>query len=224
MTPDVIPANYPFPKVSSSMKKLLVSSILLLMVGLLTTQQQAQAQRVDLAPSLGLGFNVFNQVGDPGSLSFGARSHIYIQEPDSGKTGLALILNPAIDFYLFDIEGISGLQLDGNVLLGFGGRTKFISPYAGLGLALTSVSGEEEPTTVAAFCPGNTTPCTLSDVESGTNIGLNLIGGVLFGNQSPRVFMQLRYTIGEHELHRKNNADPSSGLAFHGGIIFFLRD
>ncbi len=211
MTPDVTPASDPFPNVSSSMKKLLVSSILLLMVGLLTTQQQAQAQRVDLAPSLGFGLQVFNQVGDPGTISVGAQSHIYIKEPDPGETGLSLILNPAIDFYLFDIEGMSGLQLDGNVLLGFGGRTKFISPYAGLGLALTSVSGTE-------VAP------QISDVNPGTNIGLNLIGGALFGKQSPRVFMQLRYTIGEHELHRKDNADPSSGLAFNGGIIFFLRD
>jgi len=193
------------------MKKFLVSSILLLMVGLFTTQQQAQAQRVDLSPSLGFGFNVFNQVGDPGTISIGVRSHIYIQEPDSGKTGLALILNPDIDFYLFDIEGMSGLQLNGNVLLGFGGRTKFFSPYLGLGLALTSVSGTEVPPPI-------------SDVNAGTAIGLNLIGGLLIGKQSPRLFTQFRYTLGTHELHRKNNADPSSGLAFNGGIIFFLRD
>ena len=204
MTPDVTPASHPFPNVSSSMKKLLVSSILLLVVGLLTTQQQAQAQRVDLAPSMGFGLQVFNQVGDPGTISVGAQSHIYIKEPDPGETGLSLILNPAIDLYLFDIEGMSGLQLDGNVLLGFGGRTKFISPF-------TSVSGTE-------VAP------QISDVDPGTNIGLNLIGGVLFGKASPRVFMQLRYTIGEHELHRKDNADPSSGLAFHGGILFSLKD
>ncbi len=206
------------------MKKLLVSSILLLMVGLLTSQQEAKAQRVDLAPSLGFGLQVFNQVGDPGSLSVGVRSHIYLIEPDSNETGLSVILNPDLDIYLFDIKGMSGLQLNGNVLLGFGGRRKVLSPYVGLGLALTNVSGQEDPTTVAAFCPGNTAPCLLSDVESGTNIGLNLIGGFLFGRQSPRVYSQLRYTIGKHELHRKNNADPGSGLAFIGGIIFFISD
>ena len=148
----------------------------------------------------------------------------YLIELDSNETGLSVILNPDLDIYLFDIKGMSGLQLNGNVLLGFGGRRKVLSPYVGLGLALTSVSGQEVPTTVAAFCPGGVAPCTLSDVNAGTSIGLNLIGGLLLGKQSPRIFTQLRYTIGEHELHRKNNADPSSGLAFHGGILFFLRD
>lgn len=208
---DSTPASNPFPNVTRSMKKLLVSSILLLMVVFLTSQQEAQAQRVDLAPSMGYGFQVFNQVGDPGTISVGARSHIYLIEPDSNNTGLSVMLNPDLDWYLADIEGVSGLQLNGNVLLGFGGRRKTVSPYVGLGLALTSVSGEEDPP-------------QLSGVESGTNIGLNLIGGLLFGKASPRIFSQVRYTIGQHELHRKNNADPSSGLAYQGGIIFFIRD
>lgn len=193
------------------MKKPLISSIILLMVGFLTVQQDAQAQRIDLAPSLGYGLRVFNQVGDPGSLSAGLKAHIYLVEPDSNDTGLSLILNPDFDYYLFDIDGISGLQLSGNLLLGFGGRQSTIAPYVGLGLALTSVSGTEDPPQI-------------SDVTSGSAIGLNIIGGMLFGKRSPRIFSQLRYTLGEHELHREDNADPGSGLAYSGGIIFFLSD
>ena len=206
------------------MKKLLFFPLTLLMVGWLTGHQEAQAQRIDLAPSMGYGFQVPNQVGDPGSMSLGLRSHIYLSEPDSDDTGLSLILNPDLDWYLTDIDGMSGLQLNGNVLLGFGGRHKPLSPYVGLGLALTLMSGEEEPTTVPEFCREGPPPCLLSGIESGTDIGLNLIGGFIFGRRSPRIFSQLRYTLGEHALHRNDDADPSSGLAFQGGIIFFVSD
>ena len=124
MTPDVTPASYPFPKVSSSMKKLLFSSILLLMLGLLTTEQQAQAQRVDLAPTLGFGFNVFNQVGeenrDFSQLSFNA---LY-------EFGMA---NVAFSPYVGGGIGISntsnntdvGLNLIGGATFGFGNLKPF---------------------------------------------------------------------------------------------------
>ena len=220
------------------MKKLLVSSIFLLMLGFLTVQQEAQAQedttsdgfikRIDLATTMGFGTAVFNQVGDPGTISVGALSHIYLIEPDFAEpdtAGLLLMLNPGIDWFLFDIPGMSGFQFDANVLLGYGGRRKSLSPYAGLGLAFTLVTGEEEPTTNPGICPPNLpSPCLLSDVESGSNIGLNLIGGFVFGRRSPRVFSELRFTRGGHALHRNDDADPSSGLTYHGGILFFIDD
>ena len=182
------------------MKKLLAYAITLIMVGFMTGPQEAQAQRFDLAPSLGYGFRVFNQVGDPGTISIGAQTHIYLREGDKRHVGgrnqrISLILNPAFDSYLFDINGMSGFQLDVNGLLAVGRRTSVITPYGGLGLGLTIVTGDEDPTGVPAgppedrerLCPSNNpAPCLISEVESGTAIGLNLVGGFLWGRRSPR--------------------------------------
>ena len=212
------------------MKKLFAFVILLIMI-LFEVGQQAHAQRFDLAPNVGYGFDVFNQVGDPGTISIGAQGHFYLREGDQRHKGgrdkrVSLILNPAFDYYLFDINGMSGFQLDLNLLAALGRRTSLVSPYAGLGLGLTVVTGEEDPTT-GDLCPPaqRPGPCLISEVESGTGIGLNLLGGVLWGQRSPRIITQFRYTIGSHDLHRdSDDFTASSGLAFHGGIIFVIRD
>lgn len=213
------------------MKKLLTAAVTLILILFGLSPQDVQAQRIDLAPSVGYGFRVFNQVGDPGTISIGGQSHIYLREGDKrmGQDGrrqrVSLILNPGLDYYMFDINGMSGFQLDVNALLGLGRRTSLVSPYGGLGLGLSIVTGDEE-LSVEGFCPdGRPAPCILSDVESGTNIGLNILGGVLWGSGSPRIMTQLRYTIGSHELHRNpDDASAGSGLAFQGGIIFRLND
>ena len=213
------------------MKTLFAFAILLLMILFGAVPQEAHAQRFDLAPNVGYGFDVFNQVGDPGTISIGAQAHLYLREGDKRHVGgrdkrVSLILNPAFDYYLFDINGMSGFQLDLNLLAALGRRTSYVSPYAGLGLGLTVVTGDEDPTT-GDLCPSNERPgpCLISDVESGTGFGLNLLGGVLWGQRSPRVITQFRYTIGSHDLHRdSDDASASSGLAFHGGIIFMLRN
>lgn len=213
------------------MKKLCISAVALSMIAFMAGPQEAQAQRVDFAPNVGYGFRVFNQVGDPGSISIGAQTHIYLREGDKRREGgrsqrVSLILNPAFDYYLFDINGMSGFQLDVNALLALGRYTSFITPYAGLGLGLSVVSGTEDPT-VGDLCPApqRPGPCLISEVQSGTAIGLNLMGGILWGKRSPRVMSQLRYSIGSHELHRDpTDFSASSGLAFHGGIIFMIND
>ena len=189
------------------MKKLLALALVVALVLVIAGPKEAQAQRrIDLAPTVGYGFQVFNQVGDPGTISIGANLQFYLLED---RKKLNVILNPVLDFYLFDIEGMNGLQLDGNILLSYGRRTTVITPYGGLGLALTSVSGTEPAPQI-------------SDVETGTKIGLNILGGFLLGQGSPRVITQLRYTFGSHELHRENDDSPGSGLSYQGGIIFTL--
>ena len=213
------------------MKKLFAFAILLLMILGGVGQQEAHAQRFDLAPNVGYGFDVFNQVGDPGTISLGAQAHFYLREGDQRHKGgrdkrVSVILNPAFDYYLFDINGMSGFQLDLNLLAALGQRTTLVTPYAGLGLGLSIVTGDEDPT-VGDLCPSGERPgpCLISEVESGTGFGLNLLGGVLWGRRSPRVITQFRYTIGSHDLHRDpDDFSASSGLAFHGGIIFKLRD
>ncbi len=214
------------------MKKLFAYAITLIMIVFMTGPQEAQAQRFDLAPNVGYGFRVFNQVGDPGSISVGAQAHVYLREgykrERQGRSGkrFSLMLNPAFDYYLFDINGMSGFQLDLNVLLAAGRRTSLITPYGGLGLGLSIVTGTEDPT-VGDLCPFSQRPgpCLISEVESGTAIGLNILGGILWGRRSPRVMTQFRYSLGSHELHRDpNDFSASSGLSFHGGIIFMVNE
>ncbi len=187
------------------MKPFVASSILVLVLLLVAGPQQAQAQRIRLeaAPTLGYGLNVPNQVGDIGSLSIGVQGHLYLRQ-----RRFSIILNPAFEYYLFDIDGVSGLQVDGNVLLGLGTPRSVLMPYVGLGIALTSVSGSD------AF----------SQISEGTNVGLNLIGGFRFGDGPIHPFFQGRFTIGSHDLYFTESFDPdtASGFGVQGGILFLL--
>ncbi len=213
------------------MKKLFAYAITLITIVFMAGPQDAQAQRIDLAPSLGYGFRVLNQVGDPGTISIGGQLHIYVREgykrtgDDGQPKRLSLIINPAFDYYLFDINGMAGFQLDANALLSVGRRASTITPYAGLGLGLSIVTGDEDPT-VGDLCPSpqRPGPCLISETQSGTAIGLNVLGGILWGRRSPRIITQLRYSIGSHELHQDNDGSASSGLQFHGGVIFNLQN
>ena len=165
-------------------KQLLVVSLLLLAV-LATGATEARAQvdvDIDLAPHLGYGLAVPNQVADRGSISVGAQAHFVF----ALKERLSLILNPDIDYYLTrPDEDVTAFQVDGNVLLGIGSTETHVNPYLGLGLALTRVSGNDD---FAAF-------------DEGGNVGLNLILGSAFGAGKVRTFFQGRWTLGEHNLY-----------------------
>ncbi|MFQ5570628.1 MAG: hypothetical protein ACE5G0_13175 [Rhodothermales bacterium] len=185
------------------MKKLIAFSTLLLML-LSAGLQDAQAQRmtIDLAPFVGYGLDVPNQVADRGSVSVGALAHIRIK----ALKRVSLVLNPDVDYYLTDTDA-TAFQLDGNLLLQLGRGHSVLNPYAGLGIALTSVSGND----------------TRAALSSGTNIGLNVIVGTTFGASTPRVFFQGRATFGEHNLYIDDDEAPGSGFGVQGGIIFRLQ-
>lgn len=185
------------------MKPLLTFSTMLLVLCLAVPPQEASAQlRLEIAPTLGYGINVPNQVGDRGSISIGVMGHLYLRQ---GRR-LALILNPDFEYYLFDIDGVTGLQADANALLGLGNTRSVIMPYLGVGLAFTSISGTNE----------------LAGNQEGSNLGINLVGGMRFGRGAVHTFFQGRYTLLNHELYFENtyDSDPSSSLAFQGGILF----
>lgn len=185
------------------MKPLLTFSTLLLLVCLTGPPQDAHAQlRLEIAPTLGYGINVPNQVGDRGSISIGVMGHLYLRE---GRR-LSLLLNPDFEYYLFDIDNVTGLQADANVLAGIGNTRSVIMPYVGVGLAFTNISGTN----------------ALAGNQEGSSIGINLMGGFRFGRGAVHTFFQGRYTLLDHELYFENtyDSDPSSSLAFQGGILF----
>ena len=78
------------------MKKLFAYAITLIMIVFMAGAQEAQAQRFDLGPNVGYGFRVFNQVGDPGSISAGVQAHVYLREgykrERQGRSGKRLSL------------------------------------------------------------------------------------------------------------------------------------
>ena len=178
------------------------STLLLLFVLTATTPKQADAQlRVEVAPTLGYGLSVPNQVGDRGSISLGAMAHLYLRQ---GR--LSFILNPDFEYYIFDIEGVTGVQADANLLLGIGGTRAVVMPYLGPGLAITNISGTN----------------SLAENQEGSSMGLNLVAGMRFGRGAVHTFFQGRYTLLDHELYFEDTFDPdaSSSLAFQGGILF----
>lgn len=189
------------------MKQLLAFSILTFLMLLVVSPREAQAQhiRVEAAPLVGYGLDVPNQVGDRGSLSTGVLAHLYLGLLDSER--IEIILNPDFEYYLADIEGVSTLQADLNVLLGVA-PLWHIMPYGGLGIALTSVSGDD----------------TFSGITSGTNIGLNVLGGLRLGRGPVHPFFQVRYTAFDHNLFFEDEvtAETGDGLGVQGGILFLL--
>ncbi len=184
------------------MKQLSALSILVLLL-LAAGPHNAQAQRVrvEFAPTLGFGLHVPNQVGDKGSISAGATAHLYLRH-----RSVSLILNPDFDYYLTDIDGVTAWQGDLNLLLGLGRRA--FMPYVGVGAALTNVSGSD----------------SFSGIESGTNFGINLLGGLRMGGGNVHPFFQGRYTLLDQSLYFKDavTAETGAGFGVQGGLLFVL--
>lgn len=197
------------------MKQFIASATLVLLVLLLAGPQQAQAQlRIDIAPTLGYGLDVPNQVGDRGSISAGVLAHFYLN-----FDRLSLIINPDVDYYLTEAEGITALQGDINLLLALGSPgSSTVMPYIGIGGALTRVSGND-PRTPAS-------PGTESGLSEGTDFGFNVLLGSSFGQGNVRAFVQGRYTFGSHQLYYddQDNPSPSAGVGVQSGILFRLTD
>jgi hypothetical protein len=197
------------------MKQFIAFCTFILLVLLLASPRHAQAQlRIDVAPTLGYGADVPNQVGDRGSMSVGALAHFYLN-----FNSLSLIINPDFDYYLTEAEGITALQGDVNLLLALGEPgVNVLMPYIGIGGALTRVSGND---------PRNpATPGTESGLMEGTDFGLNLVLGTALGQRNVRAFVQGRYTLGSHQLYYEDqdNPAPSAGFGVQSGILFRIND
>ena len=108
---------------------------------------------------------------------------------------LPLIIAPAFDYYFLDIDDASFYELDLNVLYPFGINNQTFTPYAGAGLGVGFLS----------FDDGD-------ESETDTDLGLNLVGGAVFGFGGIRPFAQARLKLGgDMEL-----------ATLHGGVLFIL--
>ncbi|PAP76774.1 hypothetical protein [Rubrivirga marina] len=88
---------------------------------------------------------------------------------------ISLTAQPAIEYQFVDVDDVTVLQLDLNAVAQFNGA--MVAPYAGAGLAVGYVDA------------GGT---------SDTDLGLNVLGGVLFNPTGfGQPFAQARYTIGD---------------------------
>ncbi len=118
---------------------------------------------------------------------------------------LPLMLQPSFDYFITGDggDGIGGVgfdynvyQIDVNVLYPFGVNNESFTPYAGVGLGITYWSFDYSGLGVNAD-------------DSETDIGLNIVGGAMFGSGNLRPFAQARFMLGGGEL-----------FSLMGGVLF----
>lgn len=165
------------------MNRLAVLFTAFLLGGALLVPMSAEAQTgLKVGPRLGIPLGDL----DPGSslfLGLDARAH---------GTGLPVVPNASIDYYLTDRDAVSYLAIDLNALYEFGISNQQFTPYAGGGLGITHVS--------------------VDALGSDTDVGLNLVGGARFPLSSVEPFVQFNAMIGTE----------SERLGLTGGILFNL--
>ena len=106
-----------------------------------------------------------------------------------------LIIAPAFDYYFLDSDRVNFYALDLNLLYPFGINNRSFTPYAGAGLGV-----------------GFTSVDVGRDTESDTDLGVNLVGGAVFGFSRLRPFIQARLKLG-------GDADLAT---LHGGVLHSL--
>ncbi len=161
---------------------------LLFALALPFTAQKAQAQGFSLIPYLG-----YNLDAEAFLVGIGTE----LEAPFSAGN-LALAIRPSVE-YLFtdDINtglgndvGQNVLQINGDVIARL--SASGFEPYAGVGLAVVLVSTDFD-------CDGNSVCEDFEDDASGSDIGLNLVGGLEFpgavGFGTP--FAQARITLAD---------------------------
>ena len=104
-----------------------------------------------------------------------------------------LIIAPAFDYYFIDADDASFYHLDLNVLYPFGINNQSFTPYAGAGLG------------IGFWDPGE-------NFDSQSDLGLNIVGGAVFGFGQIRPFAQARLKVG-------GDIDL---VTLQGGVLFAL--
>jgi opacity protein-like surface antigen len=157
-------------------------SIVLLTAAFLATEHEACAQF-----QLGVRGGYDLETEDP---VLGVEARFGLNNPS-----LPLIIAPAFDYYFIDADNVNFYELDVNVLYPFGINNQAFTPYAGAGLGV-----------------GFSTVEIGDETESETDLGVNLVGGAVFGFGGIRPFVQARLKLG-------GDADLAT---LHGGVLFTL--
>lgn len=150
------------------MKTLTPRILAVTLIGLLLSvgAQSAKAQ-FEVGPRVGYDLEVEE-------LHIGAEARF-----DIGGLDLPIKAKPSIDYYF--VDNLTLLTFDANAIYEFDLEGGTIEPYAGAGLGISYWSFDDD-----AF--GGI------DVDaSDTNVGLNLLGGAVFGGGSLRPFAEARF-------------------------------
>lgn len=123
---------------------------------------------------------------------------------------LPVVLNPSATYHLTGLDNTTLWQFDANVLYPFGTQNAVFTPYAGLGLGVSRISSEADVPLVGEIS------------EDETNYGLNILGGVTFGNGPVQPFAQAKITLGEHAAYPNEDDAQGSAYALTGGVLFRL--
>ncbi|WP_457654427.1 outer membrane protein [Rhodocaloribacter sp.] len=159
--------------------------LVLLLAVMTTGASPARAQlRLDVAPRLG-----FDLVGDVEEFFLGLDARV-------GLDALPVILNPAFDYY-FTESPLNVSQFSINALYPL--RYPGLRPYVGGGIGITRLSIDRDGRGFGGFD------------KSDTDVGLNLIGGVVFRTGNLRPFAQAQITFGDVDL-----------FTVAGGLLFRL--
>jgi hypothetical protein len=162
-----------------------IAFFLFLLVPVTAGAPRAHAQiRLDVAPRLG-----FDLVGDVEEFFLGLDARI-------GVDTLPVILNPSLDYY-FTESPLNVSQFSLNALYPL--RYPGLRPYVGGGIGITRLSLDRDGRGFGGFD------------KSDTDVGLNLIGGVVFRTGNLRPFAQAQITFGDVDL-----------FTVAGGLLFRL--
>lgn len=175
---------------------------LLFALALPFTADRAQAQGFGLIPYVGYNLDAesflvgiggeFGSVFNLGTMAIGVRPTVEYLFVDDGGFG--------------DEASATFLQINGDLITRFGTPGASLVPFAGAGLAIVTVSYD-------ADCDGNPVCEEFLDEAGGSDIGLNVLGGVEFpgalGFGSP--FVQGRLTLAD-----------GSAISILGGLVIPL--
>lgn len=176
--------------------------LILIALVLLLCFQDARAQFV-LGVHGGYSLDAFSATGArKGAYMLGGQARL-------GLEGIPLTVNPSFDYYFNDIQDINTFQFDINALIPLGDHRSSFMPYIGIGLGVTRVTLE-----------GDVALAENLVAQQHTNSGLNLLGGADLGSGPVRMFLQGRYTMGEHLAFVNRELEGGRGFALQGGLLF----
>ena len=162
------------------MKRSLALATVLTALALAGSTAQAQP-RIEIGPRAG-----FDLSGDVEEFYLGADGRVKIPV-------LPITINGAFDLYFPD--DFDFFQLSLNAFYEFGPNVRVFTPYVGGGLGFSSISVDDD---FGGF----------ADADD-TDVGLNLIGGAVFGFGNLRPFGQAQITFGDVDL-----------VTVGGGVLF----
>ena len=133
-----------------------------------------------------------NRIGVNGGYNIDNESWFVGGQARLGTAALPVVINPSVETYL-DVEGGSIWELDINGLYHIGrDYTTTFTPYVGAGIGVLYFNPE------------------FDEIDSQTDVGLNLVAGADFGNSRLQPFVEARIQFIDGEMP----------VSVRGGVLF----